>query len=489
MKKIILFVVLTLIGCKPKIEDGQLVQASKEFDSIRNEIIQSVKDGKTPSFSIAVLQKGKIIWQESFERVDNSTVSISSNDQFPIASMTKSMTAAVVLKLVERGQISLEDDISDYLPETFTNFANNSIRIKELLSMTAGIPHGGFSFKSKSALASSSNSKLINLYGMTVFPAGIYEYSNFSYGLLELVVEKVSQKPYEHVLKEMLFDPLGMKNSFLTANLDNRLQKRSPLNDSVFSSTFYPAGAAGVYSTLSDIVRYARLHLNELDEAILSRESLRKLHYYKINPSTIYTLGWGSIALDSNVSMLISDGSFRHSANSNMTIVPEHNLAVICLANRDYESFADMMAIKTVDHLIPGFAEKAINKLSEYRSINSQKLSMDRTHFRKWIGSIKYAKGETPIQLMYKLDSLYMSTNKSNWQTIKNAKLDNQSVIRGNVSLSLLNPITERVEMSTGSINLLISKAKLEGYFLANFDHKDATFLDLPFFISAIGDK
>ena len=77
MKKILFLLFILLISCQSQVQKELPIIAPKGFESIRNEIIQLVKEGKTPSFSVAVLQDGKIIWKEVFEQTtDTSIVSI-----------------------------------------------------------------------------------------------------------------------------------------------------------------------------------------------------------------------------------------------------------------------------------------------------------------------------------------------------------------------------------------------------------------------------
>lgn len=84
--KILLLVPLLFISCQSKIQEQTSIKAPESFDSIRNDIMQLVKEGKTPSFSVAVLQNGKIIWYENFEQSQNTSgVLISSDIKYPIA--------------------------------------------------------------------------------------------------------------------------------------------------------------------------------------------------------------------------------------------------------------------------------------------------------------------------------------------------------------------------------------------------------------------
>lgn len=488
MRKILFLAITLIVSCQSQVSKPTVTAPPQDFDEIRNEIMQLVKEGKTPSFSVAVLQDGKIIWQEAYEQSnDTSAISILPDAQYPIASLTKSMSATVLLKLVEEGAISLDDPINKYLDNTVQYYSRKSSSIRELLNMTAGIPHGWMYFNPTNSYAPTSNDNLSKNYGMAVFPKGIYEYSNYSYGIVEAIIEKVTNKTYEQVLERELFGPLGMKNTFITPTSENSLSNINTINEVGPSSKFFPAAGAGVYSTLNDLISYARLHLNEMDETMLSYSTLDKLHYDKIYPSTITALGWGSIPLDDNQTWLVSNGSFPNSANSNLTIIPEKNIAVICLANRDFRSTADIMAIRITNTLVPGFADKAFAKMEAYESADGKELKLDSNKFDAWEGVMKFEKSESPIEFIYKTDSLFVSFDNGEWQSIKYATIDHQSIIRGNMTLPMRNPITTQVMESQGNINLLVSEKSLQGYFSARFKEEDVFDLALPFYIEANG--
>ena len=486
--KILLLATLLSISCQTKTQEQTSIRAPESFDSIRDDIMQLVKEGKTPSFSVAVLQNGKIIWYENFEQSqDTSGVLISSDIKYPIASLTKSMSATVLLKLVEKGHLSLDDPIEKYLPKKVNFYSRNNISVKEVLNMTGGIPHGWMFFNSNSPYANFTNDSLLENYSMTVFPKGIYEYSNYSYGIVEAIIENISNKPYAQVLQDEMFVPLGMKHSFITPATAKKLEHFNDIKDVGQSSLFFPSGGAGVYSTLSDLILYARLQIGEMDKTLLSASSLKLLHYDKIYPSTITALGWGSIPLEDDLTWLVSNGSFPNSANSNLTIIPENNIAVICLANNDYQSSADIMAIKITDVLVPGFATKAFAKMEAYEADDGKELKMEASKFNSWQGILKHGKTKSPIEFTYRNDSLYAAFDNGEWQSIKYATIDHQSIIRGSLTILLENPITNQIQESHGKINLLISENKLQGYFSASFIKEDVFDLALPFYIEAHG--
>jgi CubicO group peptidase (beta-lactamase class C family) len=392
-----------------------------------------------------------------------------------------------MMKLLEKGLVSLDDPVDKYLPGTCNSHGRKSPTVKELLNMTAGIPHGWISLDQGYNSTPLTNDGFLDLYAMSVFPEGIYEYSNYSFGIIEAVIEQLTQTSFDQAMKEELFEPLGMNNSFISLDSEDRNMEKDNAEDNRLSSTFFPSGAAGVHSTLSDLVQYAQLHLGGMDPSILSRPSLHSLHYEKIYSSTITSLGWGSISLDDSLTWLISNGSFPESANSNLTIIPSENIAVICLANRDFQSSADLMAVQIADVLVPGFADKAFGVIQAFEEADRGELVMDGSEFTSWEGFIKTGDSDSPIEITFKRDSLFVSMDQVTWQPVTNLSLDHQSIIRGNVTLSLENPISKQTTSCDGSLNLLFRDHMMQGYFSAYFEEEDQYYVALPFYIKVRG--
>lgn len=475
--------IILLASCQPYNPGDERVNAPEEFLPIRGEIIQLVKEGVISSFAVAVVQGNDIIWKESFV-LDNDTTVLSGGDAvFPLASLTKTMSATVMLMLVEEELLSLEDPLEKYLPGQVKYFGRECPTIRELLNMTAGIPHGWVSFNTEGRFASLNNKEIMRYYGISVFPAGIYEYSNYAFGLVEAIIENVTNSSYEQVLKEKLFNPLGMNNSYVTPAPKNHAYKDSLLT-SKYASMFLPSGAAGVYSSLSDLIRYAQLHLGQKDESILSAESLYSLHYDKIYPYTISSLGWGSISLDDSTTWLITNGSFPETANSHLTLIPEKEIAVICLANRDFQSSADIMAIRIADVLAPEFASKAFAKIEAYEANMNNEFKPDSIGgYISWTGSMNINETKIPVEFRYQTDTLFFSFNRGQWNSVKNVVIDHQSIIHGDVSLSLANPLTGEIEDIRGSINLLYNEDSMQGYLSAYFSEEDSYNMAIPYYL------
>lgn len=216
-----------------------------------------------------VAQHGKIVLQRGYGWRNAITKTPNTPDtRFPILSITKTFTATVVLKLQEAGKLSVEDKLSTYLPD-FPN--GNKIKIHHLLTHSSGIYNYTEPVDVEdSALVNYpiSRQKVLEIFvnaPVEFAPGKRYSYNNSGYFLLGLIIELVTRKPYETVVREMIFNPLGMTNSgFDFVNLTDSLKAKGyefldagrivPYKH--YDSTFaYAAGS--IYSTVADMYKWA----------------------------------------------------------------------------------------------------------------------------------------------------------------------------------------------------------------------------------------
>lgn len=144
---------------------------------------------------------------------------------FRIASNTKTMTAALIVLLAEEGKLGLDDPVSKYV----ANVPNGGeITIAELLEMRSGLynytnaPELSESMDRDPAKARTPAELLAIAFKRppNFQPGAEYEYNNTNYALLGLIIEKTAGKPLAQVMKEKLFEPLGMKQTYLPASGD-----------------------------------------------------------------------------------------------------------------------------------------------------------------------------------------------------------------------------------------------------------------------------
>lgn len=185
---------------------------------------------------------------------------------FDIASVSKQFTAFSILLLEKNGDLELTDKISKYMPEAL--IFECEISIENLIYHTSGLPClfdiaekegvGFFSeFSNENIISAIFKERKLNF-----IPGTKFEYSNTGYILLARIVEIISGKKFSKFVKSEIFDPLSMKNSFVSSGL---IKERFSvtgyeLNEKKeFSPVFSPWGVIGaglVFSTANDLMKW-----------------------------------------------------------------------------------------------------------------------------------------------------------------------------------------------------------------------------------------
>src|SRR5438874_1486665 len=165
----------------------------------RAQIEQLVRNAAIPSAAIAVAVDDRVVWLDSFgEPVQTDT-------QFRVGSVSKVMTAAALMRLVDAGKIKLDAPVSTFLQD----FPHGEVTVRQLAGHLAGIRHYKGSefvnrehFESATAsLARFSNDPLI------AAPGEKYAYSSYGYNVLGAVIEKVTGKRFDAAMRSLVFDP------------------------------------------------------------------------------------------------------------------------------------------------------------------------------------------------------------------------------------------------------------------------------------------
>jgi len=232
----------------------------------------------------------------------NDSIDISS--KFHLGSITKQFTAVAILILYEKDYLSLNDSIFKFFDDLPVSF--NNITIKHLLSNTSGIPDY---FDYIPYPDSTTNQKVFDciksMDALNFAPGDNYRYSNSCWVLLALIIEKVSGMSYSEFLKQYIFDPAGMNNTYL---ID--IKKERPENTTVgFKSKnsttehivyyndegdyeHYTNGDGGIISTILDLYKWDSI----LNTEKLLRKEIMDLMYNPVelnNGKTIYYgFGW-----------------------------------------------------------------------------------------------------------------------------------------------------------------------------------------------------
>jgi len=237
--------------------------------------------GRIPSVVAAVVRDGELVWTGTRGRAvrRGDTERPDADTQYKIGSVTKTMTAALVMLALERGEADLDDPVGRFVPEG--PFPDASLR--SLLAHTAGLsaePVGSWWERSPgpdaAGLADAHDGAQ-----RVLEPGAMFHYSNLGYGVLGRVVEVVTGQAWREALQEQLLDPLGMTRTtyqdsppcaegFSVHHLTGELTLE-PLPD---TGAMAPAGQ--LWSTVADQARWLTA-LVEPDRSVLSEGTLRAM--------------------------------------------------------------------------------------------------------------------------------------------------------------------------------------------------------------------
>ena len=215
--------------------------------------------------SALVAENGTVVYKGAFGLANMEwNIPNTPDTKFRLGSITKQFTSTLTMQLVEQGKIKLDAKISDYLPD-YRKDIGQKVTIHQLLTHTSGIPSytgqpGFFENVSRNPYKVDDFVKKYASGDLEFEPGSKFSYNNSGYFLLGAIIEHVTGKPYEQVLKENIFDPIGMKNTGYDHH-DTIIPKRSTgynktrdgYTNSLYLDMSIPYAAGSMYSTVEDL--------------------------------------------------------------------------------------------------------------------------------------------------------------------------------------------------------------------------------------------
>lgn len=238
--------------------------------------------------SVLVADNGKVLYQKGLGLANMEwNIPNTPDTKFRLGSITKQFTATLVLQLVEQGKIKLDGKLSDYLPD-YRKDTGEKVTIHNLLSHTSGIPSytslpGFFQNVSRNPFTVDDFIKKYASGDLEFEPGTKFVYDNSGYFLLGAIIEKVTGKPYEQVLKENIFDPVGMKNSgydrwgtILNKRATGYSRTPGGYQNAAYLDMSIPYAAGSLYSTVEDLYLWDQALYGEKILSAKSKELMFK---------------------------------------------------------------------------------------------------------------------------------------------------------------------------------------------------------------------
>ncbi|WP_111709941.1 serine hydrolase domain-containing protein [Lutibacter citreus] len=310
--------------------------------------------------SLLVSKNGETLYSSQIGLADfKKKEPLSKSSVFQLASVSKQFTAAAIMLLYERNQIKLTDSVTNYFPK----FPYEGVTIKNLLNHTAGLPKYFWAaehlWKQKRAPTNSEMMTLLASSHVQRFfkPGRNFDYSNTGYFVLASIIEKVSGTSFSNFIKDNIFDPLKMDNSFVySCTKDNfktnqlngyrlyrgwrHLKIGSTINDAI-------VGDKNIYATSEDLIKWVT-GLNS--GKLLTKESVEMM-YSKGETSSGRKIPYGfGFRIDKENENTIYHHGKWNGFSTSITQYQKDKLVVIVLEHTSYNSITALN--KTVKEIV-----------------------------------------------------------------------------------------------------------------------------------------
>jgi len=328
------------------------VEKTQRVSSKLDSLLKRINKRHNFNGSVLVAKNGKILYNNQVGYADfRKKEPLNESSIFQLASVSKQFTAAAIMLLYQRNQIKLSDTVNVYFPD----FPYKGVTIKNLLNHTAGLPKyfwvAEHKWKKETAPTNTEMMRLLASSNVQRFfkPGRNFDYSNTGYFVLASIVEKISGTSFSAFVKQNIFDPLEMNNSFVYSYEKNdiknnqlygyRLYKgwrhlkiNSTVNDAI-------VGDKNIYTTSEDLFKWV-VGLN--NGKLLSKESLN-LMYTK--GETIYKrkipYGFG-FRIDPKDNNIVYHHGKWNGFSTGLTQYLDDNLVVIVLEHTSYSGIASL---------------------------------------------------------------------------------------------------------------------------------------------------
>lgn len=318
------------------------------FEKLAVFVNKQMTERAVPGVAMGVLYNGKMRTETfGITNVDNPQL-VTDDTLFQIGSITKTMTATIIMRLVETGDIDLDAPVRRYLPDFKVKDEQVSakVRVRDLLTHMSGWVGDHFSNTGEGddalALIVAEMAELEQLAPLNT----VYSYNNSAFYVAALIIEAVTGQHYQDVLQTMIYDDIGLEQSYIVPS--SVMTKRYVVGHNFSSSGITVAqpwhlyraawAAGGGIMTIGDMLKYADFHLgngkNAQGQQIIKQQSLvamRSEQAAKVGTEASVGISWH---LDQVGDVkVVSHGGATNGQLAYLLLVPEHRFAMAMVTN------------------------------------------------------------------------------------------------------------------------------------------------------------
>ncbi|KQT26208.1 hypothetical protein ASG22_05930 [Chryseobacterium sp. Leaf405] len=318
--------------------------------------------------SISIFKNGKEIYQKNFGQEQLPNIKWDTNTEYQIGSISKMITAVMIMQQVEKGKINSNDKLSKYYPDLPNA---EKITLKSMLNHTSGLGDyvgQNYQWLFEKPVGDKAILDEIKKQGVSFQPGEKTRYSNSGYYLLSRILETVTKKPYNILLKENITDKANMKNTFsvldnpknVFASYENNTGKWTEMQDFDFHNCI---GLGDISSTPND--------MNLFINALFNYKFVKKETLDTMLPKSDKNFGLGMMAVPFYNKVSFGHGGDTAGTHSIVSYSPAENYSFAIMINGEKMSHNEL-SIGILNIMYDQNAEYP--KFSEVKNIPKQEL-------------------------------------------------------------------------------------------------------------------
>ena len=398
------------IGRLPVRTPESVGMSPDRLEVIDRVIREGMRAGGYPGAAVIVGRQGAAVWRKGFGTLgwglESPTVTADSTI-YDLASLTKVVaTTTAAMVLYDEGRLQLDAKVVDFLPG-FVGQWKDEVTIRDLLTHRSGLPAGRelwrVAHSPEEAKQAALETKLRNR------PGRVFVYSDLGADVLGLVVEAIAGQPLDVFVRERVFEPLGMHDTFFLPpdSVRNRVAPtivQGLVHDENAQALGGVAGHAGLFGTADDLAVFAQMMLNGGVYEGVRIVSDSAVALFTTRAVGSRALGWEVADGHHGAGEYLSTTAYGHVGytGTSMWIDPQRNMFVILLTNRVHDArvrrpasviadirsdLADAAALAVVDddlriNTMPASfrADRAVNWNKPLRTRRSRHKKVSRSH-------------------------------------------------------------------------------------------------------------
>lgn len=347
LRPLLLFVVC-VFAILSSLADAQQRLPAEKRTQIEAAVSKFMSTTHVPGLSVAVVENAELEWASGFGFADlENHVPATEFTLYRLASISKSLSATGAMKLVEKGNLELDDPVQKYCP-VFPQ-KSGAITTRLVMGHLAGIRHYKSDSQNDPEVGNTKHFDDPIQAGLDFFkkdpllsePGKQFHYSTQGYTLVGCVMQGASGAKYTEYMRQNVFIPAGMEHTLVDdrfAIIPYRTRfyhktESGTVENADFLDSSYKIPGGGWLSSAEDM---ARFEVATLSDKLLKPET-RSLMWTPLKPSdgqpNGYALGWGTLTED-GVRYVGHDGG-QQGTSTNFYIAPEQRAGVVVLANMD----------------------------------------------------------------------------------------------------------------------------------------------------------